>query len=43
VIAETAEVLSDILDTKRSFRLEMIIVVLIAVELLVAAYQALPH
>ena len=41
VIADTAEVLSDILDTKRSFRLEMIIVILIAVELLVAFYQTL--
>jgi len=43
VISETAQVLTDILDTKRSFRLEMIIVVLIAVELVVAAYQAWPH
>jgi uncharacterized Rmd1/YagE family protein len=43
VISETAQVLTDILDTKRSFRLEMIIVVLIAVELLVAAYQAWLH
>jgi uncharacterized Rmd1/YagE family protein len=41
VIAETAEVLTDIIDTKRSMRLEIIIVVLIAVELLVAGYQAL--
>jgi uncharacterized Rmd1/YagE family protein len=41
VISDTAEVLSDILDTKRSFRLEMIIVILIAVELLVAFYQTL--
>ena len=39
VIAETAEVLSDIIDTKRSFRLEMIIVILIAVELVIAGYQ----
>jgi uncharacterized Rmd1/YagE family protein len=43
VIAETAQVLTDILDTKRSFRLEMIIVVLIAVELLIAGYQAWLH
>jgi uncharacterized Rmd1/YagE family protein len=43
VISETAQVLTDILDTKRSFRLEMIIVVLIAVELLVAGYQAWLH
>jgi uncharacterized Rmd1/YagE family protein len=41
VIAETAEVLTDIIDTKRSLRLEVIIVVLIAVELIVAGYQAL--
>ncbi len=39
VIAETAKVLTDIIDTKRSLRLEIIIVVLIAVELLVAGYQ----
>jgi len=43
VIAETAQVLTDILDTKRSFRLEMIIVILIAVELVIAGYQTLPH
>jgi uncharacterized Rmd1/YagE family protein len=43
VIAETAQVLTDILDTKRSFRLEMIIVVLIGVELLIAGYQAWLH
>jgi uncharacterized Rmd1/YagE family protein len=43
VISESAEVLGDILDTKRSFRLEMIIVILIAVELLIAGYQTLPH
>jgi uncharacterized Rmd1/YagE family protein len=43
VIAETAQVLTDILDTKRSFRLEMIIVILIGVELLIAGYQTLPH
>jgi uncharacterized Rmd1/YagE family protein len=43
VLAETAQVLTDILDTKRSFRLEMIIVILIAVELLVAGYQTLAH
>ncbi len=43
VISESAEVLGDILDTKRSFRLEMIIVILIAVELLIAGYQTLLH
>jgi uncharacterized Rmd1/YagE family protein len=41
VIADTAEVLTDLIDTKRSLRLELIIVVLIAVELIVAAYQIL--
>ncbi len=41
VIAETAEVLTDIIDTKRSLRLEIIIVVLIAVELIIAGYQTL--
>jgi uncharacterized Rmd1/YagE family protein len=41
VIADTAEVLTDIIDTKRSLRLEMIVVVLIAVEIAVAAYQVL--
>src|SRR5512143_1951922 len=39
VIAETAEVLTDIIDTKRSLRLEIAIVVLIAIELVIAAYQ----
>jgi uncharacterized Rmd1/YagE family protein len=39
VIAETAKVLTDIIDTKRSLRLEIIIVILIAVELLIAGYQ----
>jgi uncharacterized Rmd1/YagE family protein len=32
-------VLTDIIDTRRSLRLEIIIVALIAVELLVAGYQ----
>jgi uncharacterized Rmd1/YagE family protein len=41
VIADTAEVLTDIIDTRRSLRLEIIIVVLIAIELVVAGYQAL--
>jgi len=41
VIAETAEVLTDIIDTKRSLRLEIIIVILIAVELVIAGYQTL--
>jgi uncharacterized Rmd1/YagE family protein len=33
VIAETANTLSDIIDTKRSFRLELIVVLLIAFEI----------
>ena len=41
VIADTATTLSDIIDTKRSLRLELIIVVLIAVELLIGGYQIL--
>jgi uncharacterized Rmd1/YagE family protein len=39
VIADTAEVLTDIIDTRRSLRLEIVIVVLIAVELIIAGYQ----
>jgi required for meiotic nuclear division protein 1 len=41
VIAETAQVLTDIIDTRRSLRLEIVIVVLIAVELLIGGYQIL--
>jgi uncharacterized Rmd1/YagE family protein len=41
VIADTAEVLTDIIDTRRSLRLEIIIVVLIAVELVLAGWQML--
>jgi len=41
VIAETAEVLTDIMDTTRSLRLEIIIVVLITVEIVIAGYQIL--
>jgi required for meiotic nuclear division protein 1 len=41
VISDTAEVLTDIIDTRRSLRLEIIIVVLIAVELVIAGYQTL--
>ena len=41
MIAETAEVLTDIMDTARSLRLEIIIVVLIAVEIVIAGYQIL--
>jgi uncharacterized Rmd1/YagE family protein len=41
VISNTAELLTDMIDTRRSLRLEIIIVVLIAIELVVAGYQAL--
>jgi uncharacterized Rmd1/YagE family protein len=41
VIAETAEVLTDIIDTRRSLRLEIIIVILIAVEIVIAGFQSL--
>jgi uncharacterized Rmd1/YagE family protein len=41
VIAETAEVLTDIIDTKRSLRLEIVIVALIAIELVIAGYHIL--
>ena len=39
VISDTAEVLTDIIDTKRSLRLEVAIVVLIVVEIAIASYQ----
>jgi uncharacterized Rmd1/YagE family protein len=41
VIAETAEILTDTIDTKRSLRLEVIIVILIAVELAIAGFQVI--
>jgi uncharacterized Rmd1/YagE family protein len=41
VISETAEVLTDIIDTRRSLRLEMIIIALIAFEIVIAGYQIL--
>src|SRR3954447_15356031 len=39
VIAETAQVLTDIIDTGRSLRLELIIVFLILFEVLITIYQ----
>jgi uncharacterized Rmd1/YagE family protein len=39
VISDTAEILTDIIDTKRSFRIEIAIVALIAIELLIGGYQ----
>jgi uncharacterized Rmd1/YagE family protein len=41
VIADTAEILTDTIDTRRSLRLEIIIVILIAVELAIAGFQVL--
>jgi uncharacterized Rmd1/YagE family protein len=41
VISKTAELLTDMIDTRRSLRLEVIIVILIAIEIVVAGYQAL--
>jgi uncharacterized Rmd1/YagE family protein len=41
VIADAAEVFTDIIDTRRSLRLEIVVVILIAVELLIAGYQTL--
>jgi uncharacterized Rmd1/YagE family protein len=39
VVAETANTLADIIDTRRSLRLEVIIVLLIAFEVIIAFYQ----
>jgi uncharacterized Rmd1/YagE family protein len=39
VVAETANTLADIIDTRRSLRLELIIVALIAFEILITFYQ----
>jgi uncharacterized Rmd1/YagE family protein len=41
VISKTAELLTDMIDTRRSLRLEIAIVILIAIEIVVAGYQAL--
>jgi len=43
VITDTAKALADIIDTQRSLRLEQIIVVLIALEIVIAGYQILMH
>jgi len=39
VIAETAETLADIIDTRRSLRLELIVVILIGIEIATSFYQ----
>jgi uncharacterized Rmd1/YagE family protein len=41
VISDTAKALADIIDTERSLRLEMIIVVLILLEIIITVYQIL--
>ena len=43
VITDTAKALADIIDTERSVRLEQIIVVLIALEIVIGGYQILAH
>jgi uncharacterized Rmd1/YagE family protein len=42
-IAETATTLADIIDTKRSLRLEIIVVILIAVEIVIGAFDIYVH
>jgi len=39
VISDTATTLADIVDTKRSLRLELIVIILIAVEVVIAVYD----
>ena len=39
VVAETANTLADIIDTRRSLRLEIIVVLLIAFEIVIGFYQ----
>ena len=41
VISDSAKAFADIIDTERSLRLEFIIVVLIAVEIIIASFQML--
>ena len=41
VIADTAKALTDIIDTRRSLRLEIVIVILIAIEIVFAVYELL--
>jgi uncharacterized Rmd1/YagE family protein len=43
VVAETAKALTDVIDTERSLRIEVIIVILILLEVVFAAYQMLGH
>ena len=41
VVSDTATTLADIVDTKRSLRLELIVIILIAVEVVIASYDIL--
>ena len=41
MISDTAEVLTDMINTNRSLRLELIIVLLILSEIVITAYQIL--
>ena len=43
VIADTATTLADIIDTKRSLRLEIVVVFLIAFEIVITFYQIYSH
>jgi uncharacterized Rmd1/YagE family protein len=43
VISDSAKAFADIIDTERSLRLELIIVVLIAVEIVIAGWQIAMH
>ncbi len=43
VISETANALADIINTKRSLRLEQVIVALIAVEIAITVFELLRH
>jgi uncharacterized Rmd1/YagE family protein len=43
VISDSAKAFADIIDTERSLRLELIIVVLIAVEIIIAGFQMVTH
>ena len=43
VISDSAKAFADIIDTERSLRLELIIVVFIAVEIVIAGFQLWAH
>ena len=43
VISDSAEAFADIIDTERSLRLELIIIVLIAVEIVIGGLQLFFH